>query len=198
MKMKKNEFETICDLLEREYLQEADENRFRYAKDYLKNHTRNNYDCLKSIHAEAMDKIGDTYDKYLSMFSLIVSVLSLIVAALALIITIVHEKGLLIVVAIIVYLFFLLIISVLFMKFINASRSVSHWQKYVVEAVEDILDDMKNEKDNRKEVHLPDNLYEKLDNLETKVDLPDRLYNQLDSIEKASSENPLKKIISKK
>ena len=42
------------------------------------------------------------------------------------------------------------------------------------------------------------NLYEKLDNLETKVDLPDRLYNQLDSIEKASSENPLKKIISKK
>lgn len=149
MKMKKNEFETICDLLEREYLQEADENRFRYAKDYLKNHTRNNYDCLKSIHAEAMDKIGDTYDKYLSMFSLIVSVLSFIVAALALIITIVHEKGLLIVVAIIVYLFFLLIISVLFMKFINASRSVSHWQKYVVEAVEDILDDMKNEKDNR-------------------------------------------------
>ena len=157
-----------------------------------------NYDCLKSIHAEAMDKIGDTYDKYLSMFSLIVSVLSFIVAALALIITIVHEKGLLIVVAIIVYLFFLLIISVLFMKFINASRSVSHWQKYVVEAVEDILDDMKNEKDNRKEVHLPDNLYEILDNLETKVDLPDRLYNQLDSIEKASSENPLKKIISKK
>jgi len=57
---------------------------------------------------------------------------------------------------------------------------------------------MKNEKDNRKEVHLPDNLYEILDNLETKVDLPDRLYNQLDSIEKASSENPLKKIISKK
>lgn len=145
-----------------------------------------------------MEKIGDTYDKYLSMFSLIVSVLSFIVAALALIITIVHEKGLLIVVAIIVYLFFLLIISVLFMKFINASRSVSHWQKYIVEAVEDILDDMKNEKDNRKEVHLPDNLYEKLDNLETKVDLPDRLYNQLDSIEKASSENPLKKIISKK
>ena len=87
MKMKKNEFETICDLLEREYLQEADENRFRYAKDYLKNHTRNNYDCLKSIHAEAMDKIGDTYDKYLSMFSLIVSVLSFIVAAFALIIT---------------------------------------------------------------------------------------------------------------
>ena len=103
-----------------------------------------------------------------------------------------------IVFAIIGYLILLLIISVLFMKSINVSRSVSHWQKYVVEAVEDILDDMKNEKDNRKEVHLPDNLYEKLDNLETKVDLPDRLYNQLDSIEKASSENPLKKIISKK
>lgn len=198
MKMKKNEFETICDSLEREYLQEADENRFRYAKDYLKNHTRNNYDCLKSIHAEAMDKIGDTYDKYLSMFSLIVSVLSFIVAAFALIITVVHRNGLLIVFAIIGYLILLLIISVLFMKSINVSRSVSHWQKYVVEAVEDILDDMKNEKDNRKEVHLPDNLYEKLDNLETKVDLPDRLYNQLDSIEKAASENPLKKIISKK
>lgn len=75
---------------------------------------------------------------------------------------------------------------------------MSHWQKYVVEAVEDILDDMKNEKDNRKEVHLLDNLYEKLDNLETKVDLPDRLYNQLDSIEKASSENPLKKILRNK
>ena len=75
---------------------------------------------------------------------------------------------------------------------------MSHWQKYVVEAVEDILDDMKNEKDNRKEVHLPDNLYEKLDNLETKVDLPDRLYNQLDSIEKASSENPLKTILRNK
>lgn len=179
-------------------MQEADENRFRYAKDYLKNHTRNNYDCLKSIHAEAMDKIGDTYDKYLSMFSLIVSVLSFIVAAFALIITVVHRNGLLIVFAIIGYLILLLIISVLFMKSINVSRSVSHWQKYVVEAVEDILDDMKNEKDNRKEVHLPDNLYEKLDNLETKVDLPDRLYNQLDSIEKASSENPLKKIISKK
>ena len=109
-----------------------------------------------------------------------------------------HRNGLLIVFAIIGYLILLLIISVLFMKFINVSRSVSHWQKYVVEAVEDILDDMKNEKDNRKEVHLPDNLYEKLDNLETKVDLPDWLYNQLDSIEKASSENPLKKIISKK
>ena len=145
-----------------------------------------------------MDKIGDTYDKYLSMFSLIVSVLSFIVVAFALIITVVHRNGLLIVFAIIGYLILLLIISVLFMKFINVSRSVSHWQKYVVEAVEDILDDMKNEKDNRKEVHLPDNLYEKLDNLETKVDLPDRLYNQLDSIEKASSENPLKKIISKK
>lgn len=39
MKMQKNEFETICDSLEREYLQEADENRFRYAKHYLKNHT---------------------------------------------------------------------------------------------------------------------------------------------------------------
>lgn len=179
-------------------MQEADENRFRYAKHYLKNHTGNNYDRLKSIHAEAMDKIGDTYDKYLSMFSLIVSVLSFIVAAFALIITVVHRNGLLIVFAIIGYLILLLIISVLFMKFINVSRSVSHWQKYVVEAVEDILDDMKNEKDNRKEVHLPDNLYEKLDNLETKVDLPDRLYNQLDSIEKASSENPLKKIISKK
>ena len=198
MKMQKNEFETICDSLERGYLQEADENRFRYAKHYLKNHTGNNYDRLKSIHAEAMDKIGDTYDKYLSMFSLIVSVLSFIVAAFALIITVVHRNGLLIVFAIIGYLILLLIISVLFMKFINVSRSVSHWQKYVVEAVEDILDDMKNEKDNRKEVHLPDNLYEKLDNLETKVDLPDRLYNQLDSIEKASSENPLKKIISKK
>lgn len=193
MKMQKNEFETICDSLEREYLQEADENRFRYAKHYLKNHTGNNYDRLKSIHAEAMDKIGDTYE-----FSLIVSVLSFIVAAFALIITVVHRNGLLIVFAIIGYLILLLIISVLFMKFINVSRSVSHWQKYVVEAVEDILDDMKNEKDNRKEVHLPDNLYEKLDNLETKVDLPDRLYNQLDSIEKASSENPLKKIISKK
>lgn len=198
MKKQKNEFETICDSMEREYLQEADENRFRYAKHYLKNHTGNNYDRLKSIHAEAMDKIGDTYDKYLSMFSLIVSVLSFIVAAFALIITVVHRNGLLIAFAIIGYLILLLIISVLFVKFINVSRSVSHWQKYVVEAVEDILDDMKNEKDNRKEVHLPDDLYEKLDNLETKVDLPDRLYNQLDSIEKASSENPLKKIISKK
>lgn len=198
MKKQKNEFETICDSMEREYLQEADENRFRYAKHYLKNHTGNNYDRLKSIHAEAMDKIGDTYDKYLSMFSLIVSVLSFIVAAFALIITVVHRNGLLIAFAIIGYLILLLIISVLFVKFINVSRSVSHWQKYVVEAVEDILDDMKNEKDNRKEVHLPDDLYEKLDNLETKVDLPDRLYNQLDSIEKASSENPLKKIITKK
>lgn len=92
MKMQKNEFETICDSLEREYLQEADENRFRYAKHYLKNHTGNNYDRLKSIHAEAMDKIGDTYDKYLSMFSLIVSVLSFIVAAFALIITVVHRE----------------------------------------------------------------------------------------------------------
>jgi len=36
MKMKKNEFETICNSLEREYLPE-DGNRFRYAKDYLKN-----------------------------------------------------------------------------------------------------------------------------------------------------------------
>lgn len=119
MKMQKNEFETICDSLEREYLQEADENRFRYAKHYLKNHTGNNYDRLKSIHAEAMDKIGDTYDKYLSMFSLIVSVLSFIVAAFALIITVVHRNGLLIVFAIIGYLILLLIISVLFMKFIK-------------------------------------------------------------------------------
>lgn len=198
MKMQKNEFETICDSLEREYLQEADENRFRYAKDYLKNHTRNNYDCLKSIHAEAMDKIGDTYDKYLSMFSLIVSVLSFIVAAFALIITVVHRNGLLIVFAIIGYLILLLIISVLFMKSINVSRSVSHWQKYVVEAVEDILDDIKNEKYNQKEIHLLEKLYETIEDPEIKVDLPDRLYNQLDSIEKASSENPLKKIISKK
>lgn len=196
--MQKNEFETICDSLEREYLQEADENRFRYAKDYLKNHTRNNYDCLKSIHAEAMDKIGDTYDKYLSMFSLIVSVLSFIVAAFALIITVVHRNGLLIVFAIIGYLILLLIISVLFMKSINVSRSVSHWQKYVVEAVEDILDDIKNEKYNQKEIHLLEKLYETIEDPEIKVDLPDRLYNQLDSIEKASSENPLKKIISKK
>ena len=128
MKMKKNEFETICNSLEREYLPE-DGNRFRYAKHYLKNHTGNNYDRLKSIHAEAMDKIGDTYDKYLSMFSLIVSVLSFIVAAFALIITVVHRNGLLIVFAIIGYLILLLIISVLFMKFINVSRSVSHWQK---------------------------------------------------------------------
>ena len=67
-----------------------------------------------------------------------------------------------------------------------------------MEAVEDILDDMKNEKDNRKEVHLPEKLYETIEDLEIKVDLPDRLYNQLDSIEKAASENPLKKIISKK
>ena len=198
MKMKKNEFETICDSLEREYLQEADENRFRYAKHYLKNHTGNNYDRLKSIHAEAMDKIGDTYDKYLSMFSLIVSVLSFIVAAFALIITVVHRNGLLIVFAIIGYLILLLIISVLFMKFINASRSVSHWQKYVVEAVEDILDDIKNEKYNQKEIHLLEKLYETIEDPEIKVDLPDRLYNQLDSIEKASSESPLKKIITKK
>lgn len=196
--MKKNEFETICDSLEREYLQEADENRFRYAKHYLKNHTGNNYDRLKSIHAEAMDKIGDTYDKYLSMFSLIVSVLSFIVAAFALIITVVHRNGLLIVFAIIGYLILLLIISVLFMKFINASRSVSHWQKYVVEAVEDILDDIKNEKYNQKEIHLLEKLYETIEDPEIKVDLPDRLYNQLDSIEKASSESPLKKIITKK
>lgn len=75
---------------------------------------------------------------------------------------------------------------------------MSHWQKYVVEAVEDILDDIKNEKYNQKEIHLLEKLYETIEDPEIKVDLPDRLYNQLDSIEKASSENPLKKIISKK
>lgn len=67
-----------------------------------------------------------------------------------------------------------------------------------MEAVEDILDDIKNEKYNQKEIHLLEKLYETIEDPEIKVDLPDRLYNQLDSIEKASSENPLKKIISKK
>lgn len=98
----------------------------------------------------------------------------------------------------ILYIILFIIIGIVYEWSYAKNKIVSHWQKYIVEAVEDILDDMKNEKDNRKEVHLPDNLYEKLDNLETKVDLPDRLYNQLDSIEKASSENPLKKILRNK
>lgn len=58
MKMQKNEFETICDSLEREYLQEADENRFRYAKHYLKNHTGNNYDRLKVYMRKQWTKLG--------------------------------------------------------------------------------------------------------------------------------------------
>lgn len=64
--------------------------------------------------------------------------------------------------------------------------------------MEDILDDIKNEKYNQKEIHLLEKLYETIEDPEIKVDLPDRLYNQLDSIEKASSESPLKKIITKK
>ena len=181
--MEKNEFEEICESLEREYLPENG-NRFRYAKDYLKTHIGNNYDLLKSTHAEAMDKIGDTYDKYLSVFTLIVSVFSFIVAAFSLIIAIVNGKSLVVVFLIIGYLILLIIISLLFVRFINASKSVSHWQKYVVEALEDLIQDQKEKV--------------LLDQIHKKLDFSDQLFNQLDSVEKVDFRCRIRKIFQKK
>ena len=81
---------------------------------------------------------------------------------------------------------------------LGKNKGVEHWQKYIVEAIEDILDNMENEKENHMETKLPDKLYDKLDALETKVKLPDKLYEQLDTIRDATSESPLKKMFRKK
>ena len=192
---KTNDFLTLCDYLEKNY-REVDGNRFGYTKNYLEQNVKHDYNLIKSIPAEATEeKAPDTYAMLTNFFAVFVSTVSLMISMInGIKSTIDNAYNYLC----ILYIILFIIIGIVYEWSYAKNKIVSHWQKYIVEAVEDILDDMKNEKDNRKEVHLPDNLYEKLDNLETKVDLPDRLYNQLDSIEKASSENPLKKILRNK
>ena len=200
MREQVNDFLKICDNLERDYRKE-DGNKFRYTKNYLEKNVGYDYDQLKSIHAEATDeKAGDTYATMTNMFTLVISLITVILTMVN-ILAPSSSEGKVDQSAAFLCLVYTIVITVFTIMLdlgVGKNKSMSHWQKYIVEAVEDILDDMKNEKDNRKEVHLPDNLYEKLDNLETKVDLPDRLYDQLGSIEKVASESPLKKIISKK
>ena len=98
----------------------------------------------------------------------------------------------------VLYTIVVLIVAFLFDWSIGKNKSLEHWQKYIVEAIEDILDNMENEKENHMETKLPDKLYDKLDALETKVNLPDKLYEQLDTIRDAASESPFKKVFQKK
>ena len=186
---KTNDFLMICDYLEKNY-REVDGNRFGYTKKYLEKKVKHDYNLIKSIHAEATEeKANDTYAMLTNFFAVFVSTVSLMISIIN---GIKSEMDNSYIYLYILYIIVFIIIGIVYEWSYAKNKIVSHWQKYIVEAVEDILDDMKNEKDNRKEVHLPEKLYE------IKVDLPDRLYNQLDSIEKAASENPLKKIISKK
>lgn len=192
---KTNDFLMICDYLEKNY-REVDGNRFGYTKKYLEKKVKHDYNLIKSIHAEATEgKANDTYAMLTNFFAVFVSTVSLMISIIN---GIKSEMDNSYIYLCILYIIVFIIIGIVYEWSYAKNKIVSHWQKYIVEAVEDILDDMKNEKDNRKEVHLPEKLYETIEDLEIKVDLPDRLYNQLDSIEKVASENPLKKIISKK
>ncbi len=191
---KTNDFLMLCDYLEKNY-REVDGNRFGYTKNYLEQNVKHDYNLIKSIHAEATEeKAHDTYAMLTNFFAVFVSTVSLMISMInGIKSTIDNAYNFLCILYIIVFI----IIGIVYEWSYAKNKIVSHWQKYIVEAVEDILNDIKKE-DDKKEVHLPEKLYETIEDLEIKVDLPDRLYNQLDSIEKAASENPLKKIISKK
>lgn len=191
---KTNDFLMLCDYLEKNY-REVDGNRFGYTKNYLEQNVKHDYNLIKSIHAEATEeKAHDTYAMLTNFFAVFVSTVSLMISMInGIKSTIDNTYNFLCILYIIVFI----IIGIVYEWSYAKNKIVSHWQKYIVEAVEDILNDIKKE-DDKKEVHLPEKLYETIEDLEIKVDLPDRLYNQLDSIEKAASENPLKKIISKK
>lgn len=191
---KTNDFLMLCDYLEKNY-REVDGNRFGYTKNYLEQNVKHDYNLIKSIHAEATEeKAHDTYAMLTNFFAVFVSTVSLMISMInGIKSTIDNACNFLCILYIIVFI----IIGIVYEWSYAKNKIVSHWQKYIVEAVEDILNDIKKE-DDKKEVHLPEKLYETIEDLEIKVDLPDRLYNQLDSIEKAASENPLKKIISKK
>lgn len=191
---KTNDFLMLCDYLEKNY-REVDGNRFGYTKNYLEQNVKHDYNLIKSIHAEATEeKAHDTYAMLTNFFAVFVSTVSLMISMInGIKSTIDNAYNSLCILYIIVFI----IIGIVYEWSYAKNKIVSHWQKYIVEAVEDILNDIKKE-DDKKEVHLPEKLYETIEDLEIKVDLPDRLYNQLDSIEKAASENPLKKIISKK
>lgn len=181
-------------ILKKNY-REVDGNRFGYTKNYLEQNVKHDYNLIKSIHAEATEeKAHDTYAMLTNFFAVFVSTVSLMISMInGIKSTIDNAYNFLCILYIIVFI----IIGIVYEWSYAKNKIVSHWQKYIVEAVEDILNDIKKE-DDKKEVHLPEKLYETIEDLEIKVDLPDRLYNQLDSIEKAASENPLKKIISKK
>lgn len=199
MRKEANDFLKICDILDRDY-QKTDGNKFRYAKTYLEQNVGYDFDQLKSLHAEAIDeKASDTYAMLTNLFAVIISTVTLVITignALA-----PAQDGKVdnsLAFLCVLYTIVVIIVGFLFDWSIGRNKSIEHWQKYIVEAIEDLLDDMKNEKENYRETRLPDKLYDKLDALETKVNLPDKLYDQLDTIKDAASENPFKKMLRKK
>lgn len=199
MRKEANDFLKICDILDRDY-EKTDGNKFRYAKTYLVQNVGPDYDQLKSLHAEAADeKASDTYAMLTNLFAVIISTVTLVITignALAPAQDGKVDKALIFLCFL--YTIVVVIVAFLFDWSIGKNKSVEHWQKYIVEAIEDILDNMKNEKEKSRETKLPDKFYDKLDAFETKVKLPDKLYDQLDTIRDAASESPLKKMFQKK
>ena len=198
MRKEANDFLKICDILDRDY-QKTEGNKFRYTKNYLEQKVGYDYDQLKSIHAEAIDgKVSDIYGIFISLFALIISTITLMITMVsALWPKKENQVDKFLLLLCLLYIGIMIIASLWFAWSIGKNASVGHWQKYIVEAIEDILDEMKNREEGYKKINLPDKLYDKLDILQTKVGIPDQLYEQLDSIKKAAIESPLEKMFGK-
>ena len=204
MRKKASDFVKICDNLERDYTKDSG-NKFRYVKNYLELKVGHDYDQLKSIHAEATDeKISEIIALRINLYSVIISTITMCITTMNIFVDkfkMEECKDTAFMVVCLGYLIVVVVSAFGLHQSVGKNSNVGHWQGYVVEAVEDILDNKcENErlKENYyKEIDFQNKLDEKQDVLEIKVDLSDQLFEKLDLIKKATSESFLKKIFKK-
>ena len=137
MRKEANDFLKICDILDRDY-KKTDGNKFRYTKTYLEQNVGPDYDQLKSLHAEATDgKASDTYAMLTNLFAVIISTVTMVITIGNVLAPAQDGK----VDKALIFLCVLYTIVVVIGAFwfdwsIGKNKSVEHWQKYIVEAIE--------------------------------------------------------------
>lgn len=202
MRKTASDFIKICDILEKNYAIN-DGNKFFYTKKYLEKHIGHDHDALKSFHAEATEsKIGEKYGMYINFYAVIIATVTLVITIISTINPSNNgEPDASIMLICLGYMIFLVVIAFLFNWGMERSKSVSHWQKYMIEAIEDILSDMNKEElmnMENKEVVFPERFYEKLNLLDTQLNILIQLCEERNSVKKVESKRLFHNIRRKK
>lgn len=144
--IKKNYTETMCDDIEKGYAKGI--NEFSYAKEYISKLVGNDRDELMKIKAEAQ---GGDFVAYLSVK---LATLACVLTGIGVVNDMLPQTDNMLI-DLSIHTLYLILIIFMALKTLDFQnfRSVGKWRQYVLVAVEDLIDEIPEEKEKKKKKH---------------------------------------------